>query len=320
MSRPGATTMLGLLYEGSDFEAWKERLRGLLQQQDLDLDHLTQNPHNYDAASRRNIIIRATVSESVLTRLRTPAIWSVPTGPLLKILKRRAQPFRFLDLPAELRNHIYELALPHSSVAHGSQRHAKSGLPALLHTSSKIRRETLSIYFEQAVFRFVIPRSPEEGPGIELTVQHIKTWAKVVVREHVTHLRHVELLQDVRVADDLHISAHLDTNRGLGYCYGGPAYLDDAIMQHTSETRNRKEVKGEDIIAMLTTNLELWKRTTTLPTAEELLSSVPPEGISLPKFRAMFRGQGVGTTIGSEDLVNSVLAYHRASKLVFHRP
>lgn len=61
------------------------------------------------------------------------------------------QPFRFLDLPAEVRNSIYELSIqgPHQYLAHVR-------LPSLAQVSRQVRDEVLPIFFSTTTFNVIV--------------------------------------------------------------------------------------------------------------------------------------------------------------------
>ncbi|KAK3713460.1 hypothetical protein LTR37_008418 [Vermiconidia calcicola] len=63
-----------------------------------------------------------------------------------------AEPNRLQKLPAELRNRIYELALPRSEVVHAAYRSAeyvepRVKQPALTRTCKQIRAEALPLFY-----------------------------------------------------------------------------------------------------------------------------------------------------------------------------
>lgn len=74
--------------------------------------------------------------------------------------------FRFLDLPPELRNKIYCLALGEhqtSSEPYGPTTCTALAPPALTRTNQQIRKETLGLYYGQNRFYFKLPFPG--GPG-----------------------------------------------------------------------------------------------------------------------------------------------------------
>jgi hypothetical protein len=72
--------------------------------------------------------------------------------------KTNNRPFRFLDLPAELRNTIYELAVVHPNTVFirrsstTSKPEYEQPIPVLLSTSRQIRHEVQPIYYSQNKF------------------------------------------------------------------------------------------------------------------------------------------------------------------------
>lgn len=69
-----------------------------------------------------------------------------------------SQPFRFLPLPGEMRNQIYELLLVGRNVKHRGpyiehvEEAIKAPVPAILQTNRQIRQEAGSIYYTHALF------------------------------------------------------------------------------------------------------------------------------------------------------------------------
>lgn len=60
-----------------------------------------------------------------------------------------------LDLPAELRNHIYELALGPDNVKFGSlYRRSRTYFPDLMHVNRQIRAEVSDMWFMKSIFTF----------------------------------------------------------------------------------------------------------------------------------------------------------------------
>lgn len=92
-------------------------------------------------------------------------------------------PFRFVDLPPELRNEIYYFALGErqtSSEPYGPTTCSALAPPALTRTNRQIRNEILGLYYSQNRFSFQLP-----FPGGQDGFEH---WCAVMGR----HFRHIK--------------------------------------------------------------------------------------------------------------------------------
>ena len=109
MSEIGHLDAAGILYEGNWAE-WQPRLMSLLKYNGLG-DCMWYCAGLRDADDDKALqIVEGLTSKHLLARTtKRQEIW-LPE--LLEILERMAQPFRFLDLSAELRNAVYRIALP----------------------------------------------------------------------------------------------------------------------------------------------------------------------------------------------------------------
>jgi len=99
-------------------------------------------------------------------------------------------PFRFLDLPLELRTKIYELAFIDEQFNHNGTwiptRHVYA--PALSHVNSEIREEALAVFFSRATFYINI------GDQQSWSVSHGTTdWlSSTAISPHIAQLRSLE--------------------------------------------------------------------------------------------------------------------------------
>lgn len=89
-----------------------------------------------------------------------------PRSPLRRPLRRslrliKKQSFRFSDLPPELRNRIYALALSHKKTAHASNLPELTAGPsttarALSAVSKRVRAESMGTFYAENTFKFTL--------------------------------------------------------------------------------------------------------------------------------------------------------------------
>lgn len=170
-------TTSGLLYEGSEFAEWKAKVNAVLRVKDLQQTIVSPTRRGIRFEKLLNsaevAVIRSYVSQGLLDRVCAKHMEN--SRALFKSLAGLASPFRLLDLPAELRQMIYKLALPKTLVfelgARGrvpalvqksSPKFAPGRIPALLHASLQLRNETLPVY-HAATFHLYLPNSRCRG-------------------------------------------------------------------------------------------------------------------------------------------------------------
>jgi len=107
-------------------------------------------------------------------------------------------PFRFLDLPGEIRNYIYDLVLvEHGPIAIYACCTRLHDPPAITQVSRRLRGETLSLFYQKNRFRFEI-FSPEEPNTFAI-------WINSLSLENIRNLRNVEIAFDNTYALDVSI-------------------------------------------------------------------------------------------------------------------
>lgn len=147
-----------MLYAGCDFEQWKIRANALLCLQDLRAQTYTKvapypnRTRGLRASIRQRraakvvsiLCIEPLVSPAVLARISDEA--KGDTFILWQSLESQSKSFRFLDLPAELRNFIHDLAIQADSKG-GCVIRTTAKVHATLHVSRQIRREALPLFW-----------------------------------------------------------------------------------------------------------------------------------------------------------------------------
>lgn len=177
MSTRDRLTASGLLYEGSDFELWLDSLRLLLAGH-YERTRIKTSPAGLSITGFRPrdysdviAIIWSQVSPNV--RSRVPEDSRETPSRLLGALAAAAQPFHFMDLPAEIRYEIYDLVFAWDNYGVGFrvrrewEPEGSGGLSPpleytrcprhesiLLSISRQIRAEALPILYRMRTFGF----------------------------------------------------------------------------------------------------------------------------------------------------------------------
>ncbi|KAK3080483.1 hypothetical protein LTS18_000937 [Coniosporium uncinatum] len=118
-----------------------------------------------------------------------------------------SQPFRFLDLPAELRNKIYKLAVttrePNSHRTAFLAQHAHQ--PAITKASRQIRAESLPLYYSENTIEvdltdeWEIDDSDDEQDEADekRSVVWFRRWVAAFWNSHVKHVEHISIRYQV---------------------------------------------------------------------------------------------------------------------------
>lgn len=290
----GGFTLAGLLYEGSDFKKWLQRLCMFLRAHGIDpRSHwqYTWNDQPFDCVDFLFAGFHGEVSNAILRVLISPHIARrVPdlrdtegTQRPMQLLQKLSQPFRRLfDLPPELRNRIYEeyfddyLLSEYTVHAefkftvytdHGDEgviKRNSTPVPAILQASKQLRHEVTPIFFSRCHFKLSV-----YDTGVDTTAKIsriLQNWiTKGAHQQDVKHLRLVDL--DIE-PEDPHghwrpFRLCWSTDRDL--TIEGPANLDDKselLLRNHNETIKRQiqslNLKGEAIILTITMTKDLW--------------------------------------------------------------
>lgn len=270
----------GLLY-GSNFHDWKLSIDAKLRMHGLEL-FATQarSPYNEEyskaawaekSAEAANII-RVEVIPALLRRIPTGELKDAKR--LMTRLEAIAIRFRFLDLPAELRNRVYE----HLIDAEGSKkiypREAQQEHYApITQTSAQLRKESLPIMFARTTFHFSFLKSPSSlEPEISVS-QALRAWSIKQVQTQLKLLRAVVITENFRKlaskdvrAKDIRLSfskrnGFSATPEGVAFTRQARELFEDH-MKAMESVRSMFSMQGEIIILALVSNPRLWKLNT----------------------------------------------------------
>lgn len=173
----------GELYEGN-YEEWRPFMDETLRREGLLLVHTPWQ------SARAADLIAEHVQTSFLHRV--PFTERCDSAKLLQRLEANAGPFRFLKLPAELRNRVYDLLLTGDGDSVLTPIRRKRA--AITQASRQLQEETLEIYY--AVSRFSV-RFNTHTRDIGDCVATVLGWAKLIGPKRLRAVRSVTVILDI---------------------------------------------------------------------------------------------------------------------------
>jgi hypothetical protein len=276
MATGGTTTKIELLRSGN-FPTWRAQVDVLLHQHGLKeaanssvsrwsvAELLTKGMSECRMAS---VLIRGLVSPALLKYLSLKDV-DDPAS-LLRELERISGPFRFMDLPPELRERIYRAVVPADTTIL-VKPHAKKSqpFPAITRVSQLIRKEVLPIFYASVTFKFDFTgsRTPDRS-----VVSGIDRWVAQMGANSMKDLSTVTLSMTfpnarwvtqhvIREIEFSFSRRHgLQVKSGLSY-----GVSDDLLRRHVQvveSSRNTLGLRGESIILALTIHPRLWSPAT----------------------------------------------------------
>ena len=257
MDQSSLLSKSGVLY-GTNFNEWKERVISILQIQGLE-GYLLEGGHSgnsqhegkkcSDGCDLATVIIIALVNPEIIDRISA----SERSRPwlLMQRLEIVTSQFRFLDLPAELRNRIYNLVFTGCDrvTITPATKHT-TGYPAITKISRQIRSEVLPIFYCSTTFELLFRST---SSVIAIVAQN---WARNVIRDWLKQLRTLSVSTRMNKAGTTlgkhayikhqEIRFTLGPEEGLQVHY--PEKLTDEtkslLDQHVEAVRRTSEVMG----------------------------------------------------------------------------
>ena len=297
MAPLGNLTKSGLLYEGSSFDQWEANLRIRLRAEGLEDVAWPKSFRRRCSEEQLKLagdIIRLHVSPELRKRVQC-APHLCPTR-LLSVLRQLAQPFRLLDLPAELRNRIYSYAIARGTMIEiAPLKKSITGSPSITTASRQLRAETLPILYPRCTLKIDLrsgktsfSRCQEEAA---LDVEKaVRACVKRTSKAHLRHLREVYLTVPLVPSQTRAIQSWCSTSRTLRACFSptqglgmkitrsfspgspyrwypaaltGVSLLENEIHKQVEKTERLRRVldfQGESTFLALLSEETLWER------------------------------------------------------------
>lgn len=281
----------GVLYAGSDFNEWANRMSAILRIEGLakfTYEEAKASGFSFRARGRgpatdkKAALLILTSSAFVSAALLSRVIPWAKQEPnfLWEQLELQTKPFRFLDLPPELRNSIYGYSLgvgiSHNIKSRNISPTVRNQVikPAtvvhpLCRVSQQLRRETLPLYWAMAEATYTLPwQAKKQGKKYAFN-DDIIAWKNA-------HGAQIKFLTRFTLDLPYHdgdwprkMRFSFDHNKGLTYTYEtkGRSVLapeSEAKVQQlvASIEQDRKvtEQRGECILLALLSDSKLWRR------------------------------------------------------------
>lgn len=199
---PAEADRLDVLQMNSHFGVWSGRISDKLRSTGYGQfaygatqERSSQKAHIDIIAMRARLYIMAHVCPSLRDKL--PLRPEHEIQELWQDLKRIIV-FRFLDLPAELKNRIYKMCLKQTKafvVTKHRPHHESlkaSAFPSLLHCNRQIRAEATPYFYEHNKFFMAVEQQPfreARSKAISPMARDLKLWFKDVVGANTKYLR-----------------------------------------------------------------------------------------------------------------------------------
>ncbi|KAK5686325.1 hypothetical protein LTS10_002442 [Elasticomyces elasticus] len=278
MAKPTTLTRSGMLYEGN-YASWAKRMDATLEMHNIDVGldeemglHAYNEELSKDGRLKATTLITNSVSEYILGRILNSRKHD-PEG-LLGSLRALAKPFRFSDLPPELRGRIYNIwfksAQRHEYTFWASQSWTPR-TPNMLLISRATRLEALPFFYRSSEFLLSFRRSKDEIFDGRAThpVAMMRRWAEIGIKHGLRDLRRSCVRREYRHPIVV-VTLDVNRNKGLTVTFERetqriffPEDQKEAWMKHIEQVeadRKALGLLGEALILAFTSKPELWER------------------------------------------------------------
>ncbi|KXT07568.1 hypothetical protein AC578_10199 [Pseudocercospora eumusae] len=261
----------------NNFDSWLEETRYDLERRKLWRYAERPVPVNADRKWKEDsaeaaILICRYVASPLL--LRIPSSHLLDAFALLEQLRRLSQPFRFLELTRELRDRVYDLALPCThedrtwSLADdiSNAKFRTRRFPSLLRVCRQIRAETRVRFLTTAHFSIELRYTRLQTPSRLDNI--IRGWAQNPARGYLRYLRSLDLkIKEMTYSLGGFYTFALDNKLGLQITCKNmvtgtkTSQHQYEIQEHETameKDRQALNLKGEAIIMAIIRKPELW--------------------------------------------------------------
>lgn len=274
----------GTLLDSTNFIPWKARVDNALCALGLSTVD-AQKPSNTWAEEWQALselaarTIHDLVPASLLKQIVTGNYYD--HAKLGKDLEGLTLRFRFLDLPPELRNRVYEYVIPIETVVrHGPVQDVDKGFPSITSVSRQIREESLPLAYHRCAFFLDFRPSADIGPDEKFPSERVpsvpecaRKWARGLSGPHKKLIHYVRLIvpsqrkrdasrYSFRAVSFCLRSERLRASASRSHSYrltGSSRQLMCAYSQKVEEERQLLHLQGEALIMALTRDDENWK-------------------------------------------------------------
>lgn len=276
MVEPNELIDSGLLFEGSAYGPWLEKMELVLKHKfrldDSDLYDLDNC--GLRAKVRQEVVDAICTYASSYVLSRVPDCAKKRPGLLLQSLRGQAKPFRFMKLPDHIKIMVCKILLPPEVMIYRfmNSQGVSRPFPPILHVSQQLRKTFLPVFNEKTLFGMSCSmsraKSDEERRQIATDVaQKFHVWAYQKLQQ--PGLRWV---RKVRLTGSLQVTFELSEKKGgsnsasqLEITYQAHTRLtaesQRLLKEHVAATekyRKASKMKGEALILLLTSNPGLW--------------------------------------------------------------
>lgn len=219
--------------------------------------------------SEADYLIRSRLCESIRNRCPSHSSFAQlkhnNAAAFRKHLKALSKPFRLFDLPMEVRNSIYELALPLRQANHWKY-------PPLLHTSSQIRQEACPLFHAKAEFVFIYLNRgtslEEQKQQKKRIMERLAYWVQNIARDNAKHVLKITISHPLekdmhlRLEEDVGLTVSFSLNMWTHVTGFQTGFDMNRKVKHVQSINKAFEITGmknQSLLLVLTSSTTLWK-------------------------------------------------------------